>query len=207
MSEGKFVVFSGEDGSGKTTIRDRLKKEFPQIVITREPGATEFGARLRTILLDEPERDPVTELFLFFADRAHHVESVIRPALRDGKIVVSDRYWMDTFAYQWWARMNIRHANSLLNFENIFEHFNFPEPIRWCWFKVDPAIGLARKIGATDRNRIDQKSREFHEDVAAGFQHLYDRYKKSNRLLINANRSVDEVYAEVKASLAPILTL
>ena len=102
---GTFITFEGIDGSGKST-QLRLLEKFLRAnrynpLITREPGGTPVGLRLRAALLDATEEvDPLTELLVFAADRAQHVRRVIRPALADGQIVISDRYADATVAYQ-----------------------------------------------------------------------------------------------------------
>ena len=102
---GTFITFEGIDGSGKST-QLRLLEKFLRAnrytpLVTREPGGTPVGLRLRAALLDATEEvDPLTELLVFAADRAQHVRRVIRPALADGQIVISDRYADATVAYQ-----------------------------------------------------------------------------------------------------------
>ncbi len=206
MPEGNFIVFSGGEGSGKTTALDRLKEEYPHLITTREPGGTEFGQRLRHMLVNEPERDAATELLLFFTDRAHHVQTVIRPALAAHETIISDRYWMDSFAYQWWGRMGIRDQNTYPNFGNLFWPFHFPTPRAWLWFDVQPEIGLARKAVATDRNRLDDLPVDFHQQVRAGFEYLFEHcLNEETSHRIDANQSPDNVYASVKAALKPYL--
>ena len=102
--KGKFIVIEGIDGSGKTTQINQLSKwlngtdlihENNQLVITREPGGTQLGKSLRSLLLDtsrEKSPDPITELLLYAADRAQHVNEIIRPSLNRGDWVISDRF-------------------------------------------------------------------------------------------------------------------
>ena len=107
LHNGVFVVFEGGDGAGKTTQADRLvaalRAQGREVVATREPGATVLGTQLRSLLLDQSPADPVTpraEALLYAADKAHHVASVIRPALDRGAIVVCDRFIDSSLAYQ-----------------------------------------------------------------------------------------------------------
>lgn len=209
MNRGKFIVFSGGEGSGKTTQIQRLKGEFPQIVTTREPGGTPAGIRIRGILVDDAQLDlhVQTELYLFLADRAEHMAKVVIPALAEGKVVVSDRHWMDTFAYQWYATMG---RLDLGNFLKYFSEWKWPEPDLWIWFDVDPAAGLIRRRETTEFNRIDQRTLKFHELVRQGFSHIYGAGDALHglrwpKVWIDANQSADDVYAEVKQHLLPML--
>jgi len=102
---GTFITFEGIDGSGKSTqlrlLANFLRSNNCEIVATREPGGTPLGLRLRAVLLDAQEQvDPLTELLVFAADRAQHVRSLLQPALRSGRIALSDRYADATVAYQ-----------------------------------------------------------------------------------------------------------
>jgi dTMP kinase len=101
-----FITFEGIEGSGKSTQAARLVSRLgPSALLTREPGGTALGRAVRGLLLDvEHHVTPRAELLLFFADRAQHVEEVVRPALAAGRVVVSDRYWDSTLAYQGYGR-------------------------------------------------------------------------------------------------------
>ena len=114
--KGKFIVVEGIDGSGKTTQINQLSKwlissdlipKKNQLVITREPGGTELGKSIRSLLLDisrENNPDSITELLLYAADRAQHVNEIIRPSLNKGDWVISDRFCGSTLAYQGYGR-------------------------------------------------------------------------------------------------------
>ncbi len=199
-SRGRFLVLSGGEGSGKTTLIERLHADHPEFVVTREPGGTAVGARIREILLDDAHLDPQpqTELFLFFADRAEHVTTVLRPALEAGQTVITDRYWMDTYAYQWRAAMQQSDDAPFMTLVNLF---HFPIPDRWIWLDVEPAVGMTRRRGTTLFNRIDARALAFHERVREGYARLASRAPfPVDR--IDANRTPDEVYADVVARLA-----
>lgn len=197
MSRGKFVVVSGGEGSGKTTLIDRLRTRYPTAVFTREPGGTPLGEALRHPLLN-PEFHPVvgTELFLFMAIRAQHVAEVINPALEQGKLVICDRYLEDTFAYQWYARMNGTNPVLLYDMARVT---NAPRADLWLYLDVDPLIGLARRQKAGGINRIDDEKIDFHRRVRQGFQLLldgqYQTYAHRSHQ-IDASQSPEEVYRE-----------
>ena len=105
-----FITIEGIEGAGKSTLRAKLSEwlspKVDELVVTREPGATELGQSLRSILLDESrtDLDPIAELLLFYADRAQHLREVIRPALSRGATVLCDRYIHSTLAYQGYGR-------------------------------------------------------------------------------------------------------
>jgi len=114
MNIGKFFVLEGLDGSGKTTVINCLREEFPDFLYTREPGGSVFGEKIRKVLLDQESKDvPALPLLLsFMSARASHFQEVIVPAVRAGKTVVSDRFDASTFAFQLHGQEHIE-LNSL----------------------------------------------------------------------------------------------
>lgn len=123
MNTGFMVVFDGSNGAGKTTVINEVEKYIAQkgldVVLTREPGGTNIGEKIRNIILDPttPEMCDTTELMLFGAGRAQHIQEKIKPALQAGKIVISDRFDAATFSFQHYARgidlTNIMQINDL----------------------------------------------------------------------------------------------
>ena len=123
MNTGFMVVFDGSNGAGKTTVINEVEKYIAQkgldVVLTREPGGTNIGEKIRSIILDPttPEMCDTTELMLFGAGRAQHIQEKIKPALQAGKIVISDRFDAATFSFQHYARgidlTNIMQINDL----------------------------------------------------------------------------------------------
>jgi len=192
---GLFVVFEGGEGAGKSTQVSRLAALLTEagheVVVTREPGATPVGAKIRALLLDPATSlSPRAEALLYAADRAQHVATVVRPALERGAIVISDRYVDSSLAYQGagralptdeiaslsrWATDGLRPDVTLL-------------------LDIDPAVGLARATGSPDR--IEQESLAFHHAVRDGFLALAaadpDRY-----LVVSAMQSPDVVHEAV----------
>src|SRR5690606_17650386 len=177
---GLFVAFEGGEGSGKTTqarmLAIWLRDQGHDVVQTREPGATKVGMRLRAILLDAAERglSGRAEALLYAADRAEHVEKVIRPALQRGAIVVCDRYVDSSLAYQGAGRSLDPEDVSKINAwatGGLVPHLTV-------LIDTPPQIGLARIGGAADR--IESEPLEFHERVRKGFRALAaaapDRY-------------------------------
>jgi len=169
---GFFVVLEGGDGAGKSTQVDllvrRLRSTGREVVATREPGGTRVGADIRRVLLHGEEVAPRAEALLFAADRAHHVRTVVAPALDRGAVVVSDRYMDSSIAYQSVARgldaEDVR-ALSLWATEGLLPHLTVV-------LDVSPAIGRARRDG--DPDRLESEDEMFHARVRRGFLDLAD---------------------------------
>jgi dTMP kinase len=198
---GLFVVFEGGEGAGKSTQVTRLaavlEEAGHEVVVTREPGATPVGARIRALLLDPTTTlSARSEALLYAADRAQHVAKIVRPALERGAVVISDRYVDSSLAYQGAgralpqdevARLSVWATQGLV-------------PDVTLLLDIDPAVGLARATGSPDR--IEQESLAFHHAVRRGFLDLAeadpDRY-----LVVSAELSPDEVHAAVLARVLP----
>jgi len=197
LQMGRFITFEGGEGAGKTTLIRHLAAHFESrgtpVVTTREPGSGEFGKRIREILLDGFSVTPKSELFLFLADRANHIETFVKPALAKGKLVLCDRYSDSTFVYQSAVRgideKFVRMANDVAT--------GYLVPEITFLLDLDAKIGLARLDRA---NRLDKEPLEFHEQVRAGFLALARR--EPNRfVVIDGSLPPDEVLAQVKAKL------
>jgi dTMP kinase len=200
---GLFVVFEGGEGAGKSTQVQRLaavlERKGYEVVVTREPGATQVGAKIRALLLDPTTSiSPRAEALLYAADRAQHVESVVRPALCRGAIVISDRYVDSSLAYQGVGRALA--VDEVAELSQWATHGLRPEVT--VLLDIDPAVGLARATGSPDR--IEQESLEFHRKVRQAFLDLamadLPRY-----LVVSAALSPDEVHAEVAARVLPMV--
>ena len=165
---GLFVVFEGVDGSGKSTqsraLKHRLTEAGRASTLLREPGGTPTGERIRQWLKDEHEITPLAELFLFSAARASLVESVIRPALQSGEIVVCDRYTYSTVAYQGYGRGldadTIRQLNAIATGELV------PDIV--VLLDLAPEESFNRKLG-TPLDRIEREQQDFHQRVREGY--------------------------------------
>lgn len=194
-----FITFEGPDGSGKSTIikalHERLIAEGYDILLTREPGGTPISEQIRNIILDNNNvaLDSRTEALLYAASRRQHLVEKIWPALKEGKIVLCDRYLDSSLAYQGGARNlgidNILDIN-LFATENTF-------PDLTIFFDVSPEIGLSRLSHDKKRvaDRLDNESENFHNIVYKTFLEVCDKY--SDRIVkIDASKSIDEVKEE-----------
>ncbi|BCL38458.1 dTMP kinase [Nostoc sp. MS1] len=174
--DGKFIVFEGVEGCGKTS-QMQLCAEWLQslgisVVLTREPGGTALGVDLRRLLLEKSEDKPiceVTELLLYAADRAQHVAQELKPQLAQGKYVLCDRYIDSTIAYQGYGRgldMNLIHQLNNIATGGLISDITI-------WLDVDVEVGLARKRkGNVGLDRIEQETIAFHRRVQKGYADL-----------------------------------
>jgi dTMP kinase len=191
-----FLVVEGMDGAGKSTQIDRLARWLTEVgsppVVTREPGATAIGERIREILLDPASAamDPRTEALLYAADRAQHAAEVIRPALAAGRVVISDRYVDSSLAYQGLARglgverildLNMWATGDLL-------------PDLVILLDVAPELARARS-GATDRIELEDEA--FHRRVADAYWALARTYPE-RFATVDASAPPDAIEAEIR---------
>jgi dTMP kinase len=193
---GRFIVFEGGEGSGKSTqmtaFSQWLEAQGHDVVTTREPGGTAIGNRIRDVLLDRKsaEMDRRTEALLYAADRAQHVAEVIGPALRAGKIVVSDRFLDSSLAYQGAGRA--LGVNEILSISEWATGSLLPDLV--FYLRVDASSGLGRAGDVPDR--IEEESIEFHNRVAAAYLELAKRWP-GRFAIIDASKSKAEVHRAV----------
>lgn len=163
-----FVTFEGIDGSGKSSLlralAERLAKTGREIVLTKEPGATSFGAEIRRILLDSPQLNERSEIYLFMADRANHVDTVIRPNLARGAIVLCDRYADSSTAYQGYGR---EYDPNWIRTLNDFATDKLKPDLTFL-LDIDPETALKRQLLV---DRLGSLPVEFYAKVRSGFLH------------------------------------
>ena len=201
---GKFIVFEGVEGSGKTTQIQQTADWLQNCcgdrstIVTREPGGTKLGRQIRQLLLDDPESlvNNRTELLLYGADRAQHVESVIRPHLDRGDFVLCDRFTDSTIAYQGYGRGFDRDRIDMVNqiaTDGLQSDLTF-------WLDLDVTIGLERVLLRGKPDRMERASLDFHHRVRRGYQELANIYP--NRIVrIDADRDPAVIQIEIQAIL------
>ena len=203
MQKGLFITFEGADGSGKTTQLNNIKSFLEQkgfdVVVTREPGALEIGQKIRNILL---HHDGIVadrcEMFLFLADRAQHVETFIKPAIEDGKIVLCDRHTDSTIAYQGYGRgQNITLLKELNEIA-----VNYIKPDLTLVFDVLTEVAQER-VGS-EKDRMESAGIEFHKKVRNGYLEL-QKQEPDRIKLINANNPIEEVFEDTKKIVDKLL--
>ena len=200
-----FITLEGPEGSGKTTAVEaavkQLEKMGYQIVRTREPGGTPIAEQIRNVILDKNNTamDPRTEALLYAASRRQHLVEKVWPALKEGKIVICDRYLDSSLAYQGGARD--------LGIENVLNINLFATENTWpdltLLFDIKPELGLQRIASNANRevNRLDLEKIEFHNKVRDTFLELAKRYP-DRYVVIDASKSKEEV---AKATLDAIM--
>jgi len=202
IPSGLFISFEGGEGSGKSTQAKLLKEWFENegksVVLSREPGGTDLGKNLRKILLDNDTGDisPRSEALLYAADRAHHVYSLIRPALERGDVVITDRYFDSSIAYQGAGRILSPNEVARIN--------------RWATESLFPTltiildqpadIGLSRIKSA---DRLESESIDFHNRVRQEFLQLAavdpERY-----LVVDARKPIIEIHQEITSRITEL---
>ena len=205
FKKGYFITFEGADGCGKTTqieLLDKfLKEKGLKTLLTLEPGATDLGKNLRQILLhyEKPVSDEA-EMFMYLADRAQHAQMIIKPALEDKKIVLCDRYTDSTVAYQGYGREgNIEQINILNKIATKGLKSNLT-----LLFDVESEIAQSR-LGKT-KDRLESQGIDFHKKVRNGYLELAKQEPERIKV-INANKTIEEVFSEVKKIIGELLNI
>jgi dTMP kinase len=200
---GLFVCFEGGEGSGKSTqsrlLGEWLAGEGYDVVQTFEPGDTEVGRQVRRIVLspETGELSDRTEALLYAADKAEHVDTVVRPALDRGAVVITDRYVDSALAYQGAGRTLDLAAVELLNrwaTDDLRPHLTVV-------LDLAPEAGLGRFQG---RDRIEQEGEEFHQRVRRAFLDMAET-DPDHYLVLDAHGSVEAIAATVRERLLPLL--
>lgn len=193
--KGIFITFEGADGCGKTTqmnlLADYLKGKGQDVLVTREPGAKGLGEKLREILLNyDGDVSSVCESFLFLADRAQHIDTIVIPAVNEGKVVLCDRHIDSTVAYQGYGRgLDIQQINML---NNIATSNRKPD----LTFVFDIDVETSMKRVGNEKDRMESAGKDFHNRVRNGYLELAKQ--EPNRIkVIDATKSIDEIHKEV----------
>ncbi len=202
---GVFIAFEGGEGVGKSTQIARaaawLRDAGRSVLETREPGGTALGRELRRLVL-EPDGDvtPRAEALIYAADRAHHVETVIRPALAAGDVVLTDRYVDSTLAYQGAGRgLRVEQARVVSDWAS-----DGLLPELTVLLDLDPEVGLARAGARAELDRLEAASLDFHRAVRAGFLALA-RAEPSRYLVLDAADAEDSTADAIQQALGRLL--
>ena len=195
MKKGLFITFEGADGCGKTTqmklLNEYLKNSGKETLITREPGAKGLGEKLREILLNyDGEVSSVCESFLFLADRAQNIDTIIEPAICEGKIVLCDRHIDSTVAYQGYGRgLDIERINML---NSIATSAKKPD----LTFVFDIDVETSMKRVGKEKDRMESAGIDFHNRVRKGYLELAKQEPERIKV-IDASKSVEKIHEEV----------
>ncbi|MBP3431802.1 MAG: dTMP kinase [Clostridia bacterium] len=202
MKKGFLISFEGGEGCGKSTQLKKfaifLEEEGFDFLITREPGGTEVGEKIRNILLhDKAALSSKTEFLLFSASRCKLIEEVIIPALNEGKIVVLDRYFDSSYTYQGYAgNLNLQDLQTITN----FAIGDDAQPDLTVLLDLSYEEGFQRK-SADERlknlDRIEQKGKEYHDKVRAGYLQLA-KDNPRRIFVVDATKTQDEIFEIVK---------
>lgn len=203
--KGKFITFEGGDGAGKSLqmkkFAEYLEAKGIEVVLTREPGGTEVGKEIRRLLVegDKDKFDEITEILLFYADRRIHLEKLIKPALKEGKYVLSDRFNDSTIAYQFYGSNKFSDTKIMdMLYQIVAGDF---KPDMTVLLDVDVKIGLERSFKKSQEMvnkelRFENVDVAFHERLRKGY---LDMAKKDEErfVVVDASKSIDEVFNEL----------
>ena len=191
-----FITFEGIEGSGKSTQIQMLKEFFEKkslkAFFTKEPGSSEIGKEIRSILLNKENKIyPQTEIFLIFADRVQHVQEIIKPNLNEGKIVVSDRYYDSSVAYQ-----GQREGISKIKIYELIENLDLPTPDITFLLDLPANVGLKRAKNRASLDRFESEEISFHEGVRQNYLDLQEQ--NFQRIVkIDATQSPNEIFSNI----------
>lgn len=198
MPKGKLITLEGIDGTGKSSIAKMLKTRFPEAVFTVEPTPGWIGKAVKRSI--ESDADPLAELFLFIADHAEHIAKIVKPALEDGKLVISDRYSDSRYAYQG-ATLSDKFDDAMGWVEGIHKGWTIV-PDLTILFTIDPSIAVSR-CGIRGNHTKFEKI-EFLETVQENFLKLTKR-EPQRFVVIDAGRELEVVRLEVEIAIEKFL--
>jgi dTMP kinase len=194
---GVFITFEGPDGSGKTTQVEKLAAALADRdpLVVREPGGTELGERIRDLLLHRPDgMSPEAEMYLFMAARAELLETRIKPALAEGRVVIDDRYHDSTIAYQGGGRR-----------VEVNWPAHFPKPDLTILLALPPEAGIGRlERSGKSLDRLDAESLHFHQRATT----TYDRIANAEPerfLRLDATADPDQIHQQVMRRVGQLL--
>lgn len=205
---GKFITLEGPEGSGKTTVSKELAKILNEsgykVLLTREPGGVDIAEQIRNVILDKKntKMDARTEALLYAAARRQHLVEKVLPALKEGYIVLCDRFVDSSLAYQGVARnLGIDEVYNM----NLFATENIL-PNRTVFFDIKPEAGLQRVYANKERevNRLDLENIDFHERVYEGYLTICNRFPE-RIVKVDASQDIEDVLFQVLEKIREIL--
>jgi dTMP kinase len=193
-----LIVLEGVNGAGKSTLQEKIKNHFSathKVVTSFEPGGTPLGQSLRKLLLEKQSMSisPLAEALLFSADRAEHVRSLIRPQLMSGSLVLLDRYYYSTVAFQGYGHE--LPIEPLLQLSEIAIQGQRPDLV--LLIDLPPEEGLRRNADKEEEDKFEDEELEFHERLRMGFLELAERLPEPFAIL-DGMKSSEEIFAEAK---------
>lgn len=209
MNKGLFITFEGGEACGKTTQVKKLKEYIQtlpnsdQFLLVREPGGTLLGEEIRKLLLEYEDNKPLpmTELLLFCAARHQIVEEMIKPALAQGKIVIADRFYDSTIAYQGKAR-GIMSVEEILALTRLV--IGDLKPDLTFYLKLSPEEAFKRKTKDMPLDRMEKEGIAFHQRVAEGYDYI-SNLESERFCVVDASLSPDEIFEQIKAQLNKLI--
>ena len=197
---GFFITFEGNDGSGKSSVIAAIKEELENlnidVLLTREPGGSRIAEKIRKVILDKDnmEMDPKTEALLYAASRREHLVHTVKPALVEGKVVLSDRYLDSSLVYQGIARS--------IGVDEVFAMNNFAVegllPDLTIMLAVRPEVGMSRiKKNRNELDRLELEKMDFHNMVYEGYRSIAEKFPE-RIVMINGEQTKEEVIEEAK---------
>lgn len=195
MRKGLFITFEGGDGCGKTTqiklLDEYLRGKGYKTLLTREPGSKGLGIKLREILLNyDGEVSPTCESFLFLADRAQHVDCIIKPALEEGVIVLCDRHTDSTVAYQGYGRgLDLEQIHNL---NNIATSGLKPD----LTIVLDVDVETSQKRVGAEKDRMESAGIEFFERVRKGFLEIAKQEPERVKV-VDSTQTIEEIHQQI----------
>lgn len=209
MKKGIFITIEGGEACGKST-QVKLLKEFvntlpneDDFLFVREPGGTPLGEEIRNLLLNYNEDAPLplTELLLFCASRHQIVEKVIKPALKQGKTVIADRFYDSTIAYQSFAR-NVLGVEETLNLTRLA--IGDLKPDKTFYFKLAPQEAFKRKANCPPLDRMELEGMDFHQRVSDGYDFMAN-LEPERFYIIDASKTIENIASEIKEEFSKII--
>ncbi|GIW27010.1 MAG: thymidylate kinase [Meiothermus sp.] len=199
--KGLFITFEGPEGAGKSTqarlLAEWLRAKGREVVLTREPGGTRLGQAIRGLLLHQDHMCAEAEYLLYSADRAEHMQTLIRPALQQGQVVLCDRWLDSSLAYQGYGRgldLGWLRAVAQGATQGIRPHKTF-------LLDLPPEVGLERFEG---RDRLEREPLEFHRRVRQGYLELAQA-EPERFVLLDATQPLEALQAQLRAHLESLL--